>query len=110
MKMSNNILKLTMIMIILNALKGFQLKNKNVLSYQTTVKIRNNLMIRYYNIDKKYDKDYYMGMITNTKTEEAESKDNLTPNLKLGAIFFGILFFLVGSFIYINKDVAPPPY
>jgi hypothetical protein len=60
--------------------------------------------------DKEYGQEYYMGMITNTDTEESDKKDNLTPNLKLGGIFIGILFGLIGVFIYANKDIPPPQF
>lgn len=95
---------------IASTVLGFQLRSRNVMSSNQKLKIRDKLMIRYDKIDNKYDKDYYMGMITNTDTAESDKKDNLTPNLKLGIIFVGILFGLIGAFIFVNKDIAPPPF
>ena len=103
-------MKFMFLMALLNVSRGFQLKNGNGITSYKILKIRNKLMIRYDSIDDKNDKDYYMGMITNNDIEASQQKDNLTPNLKLGGIFFGMLFGLIGVFIFINKDIAPPPY
>jgi len=99
-------------MIISSISNGFQLKNGNyiVVSCKKILKIRNKLMIRYDNIDNKYDKDYYIGMISNTNIEESVKKDNLTPNLKLGGIFLGLIIGLLIGFFYINKDIPPQSF
>lgn len=59
---------------------------------------------------------YYKGLITDPITDlqvnpqTASTRDNLTPNLRLGGIFMGILFGLFELFILSNKDIPPPPY
>ena len=59
---------------------------------------------------------YYKGLINDPITdlqvnpETAATRDNLTPNLRLGAIFVIILAVLGEAFIYVNKDIPPPPY
>jgi len=87
----------------------FQVKRRNVMS-SYKFKIRDKLMIRYDSNDNKYDKDYYIGMITNTNIEESVKKDNLTPNLKLGGIFLGLIIGLLIGFFYINKDIPPQSF
>lgn len=59
---------------------------------------------------------YYKGLIDDPITdlqlnpETAATRDNLTPNLRLGAIFVIILAVLGEAFINVNKDIPPPPY
>jgi hypothetical protein len=59
---------------------------------------------------------YFQGLITEpiapTKTTRVDGKerDNLTPNLKFGAILSGVVFGLFELFMFANKDLAPPPY
>lgn len=86
---------------------AFQLNNR----INTNVRITNKIRTIVYdnnNNDKEYNKDYYMGMINNNDTEGSNKKDNLTPNIKLGLIFTGILFALTGAFLFANKDVQLP--
>lgn len=59
--------------------------------------------------------EYFQGLITEpiaSKTTKVDGKerDNLTPNLKFGAILSGVVFGLFELFIFANKDLAPPPY
>ena len=91
---------------IITNIDAYQLNNRRISSFK-----RNRTIIIYNNKDKEdYGKDYYMGMITNTDTVESDKKDNLTPNLKLGIIFTGILFGLCGAFVFINKDLPTPSF
>lgn len=59
---------------------------------------------------------YFQGLITEpiaptkTTTVDGKERDNLTPNLKFGAILSGVVFGLFELFIFANKDLAPPPY
>ena len=92
---------------IIITIDAYQLNNRRIGS----LCLKRNRTIIYNNNDKvDYDKDYYMGMITNTDTKESDKKDNLTPNLKLGGIFTGILFGLIAAFLFINKDLSPPDF
>ena len=59
--------------------------------------------------------EYFQGLITEpiaSKTTKVDGKerDNLTPNLKFGAILSGVVFGLFELFMFANKDLAPPPY
>jgi hypothetical protein len=59
---------------------------------------------------------YFQGLITEpiaptkTTTVDGKERDNLTPNLKFGAILSGVVFGLFELFLFANKDLAPPPY
>ena len=59
---------------------------------------------------------YFQGLITEpiapekTTKVDGKERDNLTPNLKFGAILSGVVFGLFELFIFANKDLAPPPY
>lgn len=55
---------------------------------------------------------YYSGLITDPiadlqTNEEMANRDNLTPNLRLAAIFTAILSALVYSFAQANVDTPP---
>ena len=59
---------------------------------------------------------YFQGLITEpiapekTTKVDGKERDNLTPNLKFGAILSGVVFGLFELFMFANKDLAPPPY
>lgn len=55
---------------------------------------------------------YYSGLVNDPITdlqtnEEMANRDNLTPNLRLAAIFSAILLLLVEAFFKANEGVAP---
>ena len=95
------------ILILFNISYTISFSNRIVLLKKYNI---NRTSILNNNNDKDYGKDYYMGMITNTDTDESDKKDNLTPNLKLAGIFIGILIGAVVAFIYANKDIPPPQF
>ena len=59
--------------------------------------------------------EYFQGLITepiasSTTKVDGKVRDNLTPNLKFGAILSGVVFGLFELFMFANKDLVPPPY
>ena len=61
------------------------------------------------NLVKDGGVEYYKGLISSNDPKDSE-RDNITPNLRLAGIFVVILAVLGGGFIYINKDIPPPPF
>lgn len=53
--------------------------------------------------------EYYKGLITSNDPKDAE-RDNVTPNLKFGAIFVVLLSGLFYAFVEANKNIPPPPF